>query len=90
MFWGYTERLAVPVIAVFTKCEALHAIAFRKLRNEGKRIAEAAASAPERADAMFIDYDYYGMLERQPLPPQGFVCLKGKWLMEGYDCIWLN
>ena len=68
----------MPVIAVFTKCDALHAIAFGKLREQGKGIAEAVALAPKHAEAMFKDNDYYGMLQRQPLPPQGFVCLKGK------------
>ena len=78
MFCGYTERVAVPVVVVFTKCDALHAIAFRKLREDGKGIREAVALAPEHAEAMFRDNGYYGMLQRQPLPPQGFVCLKGK------------
>ena len=68
----------MSVIAVFTKCDALHAIAFGKLREQGKGIAEAVALAPEHAEAMFRDYGYYGMLKAQKFPPRHFVCLKGK------------
>ena len=68
----------MPVIAVFTKCDALHGVAFGKLREQGKGIAEAVALAPEHAEAMFRDYGYYGMLQGQKFPPRHFVRLTGK------------
>ena len=42
---GHTELLSVPMIAAFTKCDALYAIAFAfgKLREEGVGMAASVA-----------------------------------------------
>ncbi|KAF8126798.1 GTP-binding protein, partial [Boletus edulis] len=67
----------VPVIAIFTKFDALHAIGFGKLREQGKGMREAAAMAPKVAEQIFQDNDYYGMLQEKEFPPKSFVCIGG-------------
>ncbi|KAF8126792.1 GTP-binding protein [Boletus edulis] len=67
----------VPVIAIFTKFDALHAIAFGKLREQGKGMREAAAMAPKVAEQIFQDNNYYGMLQEKEFPPKNCVCIGG-------------
>ena len=68
----------VPVIAIFTKFDALRTIAFGELRQQGKGIQEALAMAPKQAEEMFKSNDYYGMLQATKFPPKNFVCMDGE------------
>ena len=70
--------LIVPVIAVFTKCDALHVVAFQRLREQGKGIAEAKALAPKFAEVIFKENGHYGMLQGRRFPPRSYVCLEGE------------
>ncbi|KAF8551851.1 hypothetical protein OG21DRAFT_1417201 [Imleria badia] len=67
----------VPVIAIFTKFDALHKVAFGELRQQGKWIQEALAMAPKHAEWIFWNNDYYGMLQGKEFPPRDFVCMGG-------------
>jgi hypothetical protein len=68
----------VPVIAIFTKFDALHTVAFGELRAQGKGIQEALAMAPKQAEEMFKDNNYYGMLQATEFPPRSCVCMGGE------------
>ena len=69
---------SVPVIVIFTKFDALHAVAFSELREQGKGIQEAVAMAPKHAEEIFKNNDYYGMLQGTQFPPKNFVCMGGE------------
>ena len=69
---------SVPVIAIFTKFDALHTVAFSELTEQGMRSEEALAIAPQQAEQMFKDRDYYGMLQATEFPPRNFVCMGGE------------
>ena len=82
---GYALSLSsVPVIAIFTKFDALHTVAFGELREQGKGIQEALAMAPKQAEQMFKDKNYYGMLQATEFPPKNFLCVGGE-LIIGND-----
>ena len=68
----------MPVIAIFTKFDALHTVAFGELRDQGMGIQEALAMAPKQAEQIFKDKDYYGMLQATEFPPKNFVCMGGE------------
>ena len=74
-----SKLVSVPVIAVFTKCDALHVVAFQRLREQGKGIVEATTLAPQHAEIIFEENGYYGMLQGQRFPPRHFVQLQGEW-----------
>ncbi|KAN0088849.1 hypothetical protein V8E55_005906 [Tylopilus felleus] len=67
----------VPVVAIFTKFDALHAFAFGELRDQGTSLQEAVALAPEHAKEIFKCNDYYGMLQVMKFPPRSFICMGG-------------
>jgi hypothetical protein len=69
---------SVPVIAIFTKFDALHTVAFSELTEQGMGSEEALALAPQQAGQMFKDNDYYGMLQATKFPPRSFVCMGGE------------
>ena len=73
-----TKLVSVPVIAVFTKCDALHGVAFQMLKEQGKGTVEAVTLAPKHAEVIFKENDYHGMLQRQRFPPRHFVQLQGE------------
>ena len=68
----------MPVIAVFTKCDLLHGIAFGELMDRGMGMEEAVALAPDHAKEIFRTNDYYGMLRALTFPPRHFVCIEGE------------
>ena len=70
----------MPVIAVFTKFDLLHGIAFGELREQGMGMEEAVALAPDHAKEIFRTNDYYGMLRAQKFPPRHFVCIGGEYV----------
>ncbi|KAN0078029.1 hypothetical protein V8E55_010086 [Tylopilus felleus] len=67
----------VPVIAIFTKFDALHAIAYRELRDQGISFHQAMALAPEHAKEVFKHNEYYGMLQGMKFPPRSLICMGG-------------
>lgn len=68
--------LAVPVIAIFTKFDALEDAAFGNLINEGISSEDAWKQAPARAIADF-EKGYLGDLYGVRYPPKGHICLRG-------------
>ena len=68
----------MPVIAIFTKFDALHTVAFGELREQGKGIQEAVAMAPKHAEEIFKKNNYSGMLQAKEFPPKSFVCTSGE------------
>ena len=69
---------SVPVIVIFTKFDALHAVAFGELRDQGRGIQEAVVMAPKHAEEIFKNNDYYRMLQGKEFPSKNFVCMGGK------------
>ncbi|KAI9567052.1 hypothetical protein HD554DRAFT_1016436 [Boletus coccyginus] len=67
----------VPVIAIFTKFDALHTIAFGELIEQGKGMREARDMAAKHAEEIFRRNDYCGMLQDKAFPPRSFVCMTG-------------
>jgi hypothetical protein len=67
----------VPVVAIFTKFDKLHAVAFRELTGEGKSFREVRALAPGKAKEIFEKNDYSGMLQGMNYPPRKWICLGG-------------
>lgn len=67
---------AVPVIAVFTKFDALDNKAFGILRKENLSRADAKREAPKRAAADF-EKSHLPLLYAKSYPPRNHVCLRG-------------
>ncbi|KAI9453277.1 GTP-binding protein [Boletus coccyginus] len=67
----------VPVIAIFTKFDALHTIAFGELIEQGKGMREARDMAAKHAEEIFRRNNYCGMLQDKAFPPRSFVCMTG-------------
>lgn len=70
----------MPVIAVFTKFDALHATALGELVEQGMRYEEAGAMCPKHAEEIFKNNDYCGMLQKMEFPPKGSVCMESEWV----------
>jgi len=68
--------LAVPVVAIFTKFDALEDKAYGDLEEEGASEEDAVAQAPARAVADFEEM-YLPELYRREYPPRGHVYLRG-------------
>jgi hypothetical protein len=66
----------VPVIAVFTKMDALDKKAFNQLVGEGVSLKTAKERMAARAEEIF-DRDYYEPLQRVTHKPQSTVQLRG-------------
>lgn len=78
----YSEILMlvlVPVIVVFTKCEALELKAIEILQQEQLSFDDAAKGAPEYAKKHL--WNAHLILENHKYPPQGHVYLKGQPLL---------
>jgi len=69
--------VSVPVIAVFTKFDALWDDAFRQLRELGKSRMESKEEAPEKAKEIFAKMKIWDRLHETRYPPKVFVCLTG-------------
>lgn len=71
--------ILVPVVAVFTKCEALELEAIRILEKEQKcSYGEAVRGAPEYAKKNL--WNAHQELEKHKYPPHGHVYLQGQQL----------
>ena len=69
--------VSVPVIAVFTKFDALWDDAFGQLRELGKSRMESKEKAPEKAKEIFTKMKIWDRLHETRYPPKDFVCLTG-------------
>jgi hypothetical protein len=67
--------LSVPVIAVFTKFDALVRDAYAALRKAKYKYKEAMAEAPDRAKVEF-DRIYPDLVYKTTYPPKGHVYLQ--------------
>jgi hypothetical protein len=68
--------LSVPVIAIFTKFDALVQDAYAALKKAKYKYKEAMAEAPNRAKVEF-DRIYPDLVYKTTYPPKGHVCLQG-------------
>ena len=71
----------MPVIVIFTKFDALHAVAFRELREQGMSLQKAVALAPEHAKEIFKRNGYYTLLQGMKFPPRNGICMGGEQYM---------
>jgi hypothetical protein len=66
----------VPVIAIFTKMDALDKKAFNELKNQGKSFKDAKREAPECAATMF-ENNYLRKLDEVKYRPSKTVQFRG-------------
>jgi hypothetical protein len=71
--------LAVPMMVIFTKFDALEDKVFSDLLYEGLPFKDAVNAAPARAIAYFKTMHLGGLYQTR-YPPKGHVCLRGKML----------
>ena len=67
---------AVPVVAIFTKFDALEDVAYGKLTKEGVSQDDAVKQTADRAVADF-ERQYLPLFENLKFPPKGRVYLRG-------------
>jgi len=70
--------LPVPVIAVFTKFDALWDDAYKQLKDSGLSRSECKREAPEFAKAIFAKAKIWDRLCENQYPPKDYVYLAGK------------
>jgi hypothetical protein len=69
----------VPVIAVFTKFDALSAVALGELRTTpGLTRKDIFERTPERVEEIFTDVNVWGRLRETRHPPKNYVRLASK------------
>jgi hypothetical protein len=69
---------SVPVIAVFTKFDALWDDAYGQLKSSGLARRECSIRAPERAKEIFANAKIWDRLRETKHPPKDSVCMAGK------------
>ena len=69
---------SVPVIAVFTKFDALWDDAYGQLKKSGLSRRECSNGAPERAKEIFADAKIWDRLRETQYPPKDCVCVAGE------------
>ncbi|KDQ19370.1 hypothetical protein BOTBODRAFT_27957 [Botryobasidium botryosum FD-172 SS1] len=74
-FFDTIDTGTVPVIAIFTKFDALDATAFSALSDQGLPFAEAQRKAPEHAQEQF-NQDLLPLIKQLAHPPRAVVCLR--------------
>ncbi|KDQ14959.1 hypothetical protein BOTBODRAFT_32324 [Botryobasidium botryosum FD-172 SS1] len=74
-FFDTIDTGTVPVIAIFTKFDALDATACGALIDQGVPFEEAQMQAPEHAQAQF-NQDLLPLVEQLAHPPRAVVCLR--------------
>lgn len=65
----------MPVVAIFTKLDALDSQAYEALRDKGVSREEAREQAPQHATASFKEV-YLSQLHGKQYPPKGYVYLR--------------
>ncbi|KDQ13569.1 hypothetical protein BOTBODRAFT_111351 [Botryobasidium botryosum FD-172 SS1] len=76
-FFDTIDTGTVPVIAIFTKFDALDAAAFSALSEQGVPFAEAQRRAPVHAQAQF-NQGLLPLIQQLAHPPRAVVCLRSK------------
>ena len=66
----------MPVVAIFTKFDALEDVAYSKLTNEGIAPTDAVKQTADRAVADF-ETEYLPVFQKLAYPPKGYVYLRG-------------
>ncbi|KDQ16454.1 hypothetical protein BOTBODRAFT_249259 [Botryobasidium botryosum FD-172 SS1] len=74
-FFNTIDTGTVPVIAIFTKFDALDAAAFSTLFEQGVPFVEAQKRAPEHAQEQF-DQNLLPLIKKLVHPPKAVVCLR--------------
>ncbi|KDQ06423.1 hypothetical protein BOTBODRAFT_39626 [Botryobasidium botryosum FD-172 SS1] len=74
-FFDTIDTGTVPVIAIFTKFDALDAAAFSALSDQGLPFAEAQRKAPEHAQEQF-NQNLLPLIKQLAHPPRAVVCLR--------------
>ncbi|KDQ09589.1 hypothetical protein BOTBODRAFT_36846 [Botryobasidium botryosum FD-172 SS1] len=74
-FFQEIDTGKVPVIAIFTKCDALDADACTALVNQGMSLKDAQAEAPEYATREF-QRTHLPLIREQRHPPKAVVCMR--------------
>src|SRR5882757_6006440 len=80
---------SVPVIAVFTKFDALWDDAFGELKEAGLTRMEIKRMVPEKAKEIFTNMRIWDRLRETQYPPKDWVCLAGV-LTDDFICIGHN
>ncbi|KDQ14892.1 hypothetical protein BOTBODRAFT_32254 [Botryobasidium botryosum FD-172 SS1] len=75
VFFNTIDTGTVPVIAIFTKFDALDAGAFSALSEQGVPFAEAQKRAPEHAQEQF-NQGLLPLIKQLAHPPKAVVCLR--------------
>ncbi|KAJ8581292.1 hypothetical protein M405DRAFT_832793 [Rhizopogon salebrosus TDB-379] len=73
-FFSECDTSSVPVIAVFTKFDALSGVALGELKKKLTR-KEALERMPNRVEEIFANANIWGRLSETPYPPKNYVCL---------------
>ncbi|KDQ11800.1 hypothetical protein BOTBODRAFT_113874 [Botryobasidium botryosum FD-172 SS1] len=76
-FFNTIDTGTVPVIAIFTKFDALDATAFSTLSEQGVPFVEAQKRAPEHAQEQF-DQSLLPLIKQLAHPPRAVVCLRSE------------
>ncbi|KAJ8593421.1 hypothetical protein M405DRAFT_810957 [Rhizopogon salebrosus TDB-379] len=85
-FFSECDISDVPVIAVFTKFDALSAVALRELRRiPGLTREDLFERIPKRVKVIFAHANVWGRLCETRHPPKGYVCL-AKMNIDETDC----
>ncbi|KAJ8593566.1 hypothetical protein M405DRAFT_810740 [Rhizopogon salebrosus TDB-379] len=85
-FFSECDTNNVPVIAVFTKFDALSGVAHGELRMiPGLTRKDVFDKTPERVEEIFANANIWGRLCETPHPPKGYVCL-AKMNIDESDC----
>ncbi|KAJ8584243.1 hypothetical protein M405DRAFT_845299 [Rhizopogon salebrosus TDB-379] len=75
-FFSECDTENVPVIAVFTKFDALSAVALSELRSTpGLTREDLFERIPKRAEEIFANANVWGRLSETQHPPRNYVCL---------------
>ncbi|KAF9459650.1 hypothetical protein BDZ94DRAFT_1171259 [Collybia nuda] len=75
-FFSKSVIKKVPVVLIFTKCEALQGAAVNKLQNQGLTWEQAVQGGPEHAEEILNMVNE--VVKQKPYPPQAHICLQGK------------
>ncbi|KDQ11630.1 hypothetical protein BOTBODRAFT_35289 [Botryobasidium botryosum FD-172 SS1] len=85
-FFDTIDTGTVPVIAIFTKFDALDSVAFSALSTQGVPFEEAQKRAPEHAQANF-DHNLLPLIKKVAYPPRAVACLRNMHNTESPDTI---
>jgi hypothetical protein len=71
----FSSKFKVPVIVIFTKCDAQIIKATNQLKEQGHKLRQAYREAPARVDAYLQTLVTH--INGTDYPPAGHVCLRG-------------